>query len=353
MRIIVNKELQPQVRAKIDGVKSMEQYNFDGYSHNQLILQAPSSDLVLNVAVDIARLGVIVEAYEYWVEIPDTNINDDLPDGLSYQTTLNPTPPPTEINRTWADLGLLAQGTSNSLRYWQDANNGNLNWNDVELIEEAGFTVYGHQTVVMRLNEDEYADIGDPEYVVLETIEWIDKNWRYGGYFDLVHAWLRMQELYEAKDTTDALRWAASTAIEKEILVRWNQVGLNRAVDLVDPSWSEARGLKEINRKYKEFSFTLKVVLEGRFDTWYQYLNVVFSGTGRTKFESDWSWDLKEEYVSRFTRSFELTATNKLLDWSDTVLSTYLDADFVGTTLTAAQIVAGIRKVLANKTYFV
>jgi len=350
MKIKIQKDLQPQLTTLINGLKSMEINRYSGYESEEGLLIVPSNDIVLNEAVNIARIAE-VGTYEYWVEVPDANIDDDIPEGVSYETYLDEFE--VEQTRTWAELGLNAQGDSNSLRFWQPANNTEFLFEDVELIEEAGFTVYGKQELQLRLNDDEYADTGDPEYVEIKTIKYIDQNWRFGGYLDFMDAWLSMQEIYEAKDTTDALRWAASTTAEKKVLVRWNQVGLNRANDLVPGSWSEAKAVKELARSYREFNIHSAKVLLERFDRWYQYLNLVLSGAGRTKFASDWDWILRHEYVNRHLHFYELGTTNALLDWHDTVLATYVDADFITSTLTANQLVTSLRKVLANKKYFI
>lgn len=102
MRILIDKQLQPQVAPKIAGVKSMEQYQFGGYNQDQSILIAPSVDVTLNVAVDIARVGARVEQYEYFVEVPNANLGDNLPSGLSYETYDDPDLG--TVTRTWGDL---------------------------------------------------------------------------------------------------------------------------------------------------------------------------------------------------------------------------------------------------------
>ena len=353
MRILIDKVVQPQIVAKLAGVKSMEQYKFSGYRQDQLILEAPSRDVVLNVAIDIARVGARVEAYEYYVEIPNANLNDNLPSGLSYETYFDDQQPPVEQTRTWADLDELAanQAATATLRYFQPANNGEFLFDDIEIIQEAGFEVFGIQSMQVKFNA-EYEDTGAPEYVALETIEWIDQNWRYGGYFDFVHAWLRMQEIYEAKGIDDDARWTASTAAEKQVLVRWNQVGLAKAQTIVPGSWSEGRTAKELNRAYNEFEENANHVMKERAERYYRYINFSLTNAGRTKFDTDWDWNNYYDYVARHLRFYELGTTNALIDWHDTVLATYVDADYVGS-IPAATINNTLRSVLADKEYLI
>ncbi len=349
MRIIIDKKLQPQLRAKLEGIKSMESYNFSGYSQTQSVLTAPSSDLVLNVAVDIARLGAIVEAYPYWVEVPDGNLGDDVPAGVSFETYIDEFD--VEQTRTWAELGLNTQGDTNSLRFWQPSNNGQFLFEDVEIIQEAGFTVYGKQSLQIRLNDDEYADTGDPEYTVLETIEYIDETWRFGGYFDMLDAYLSMTDVYEALGIDDNARWAACTDDEKLVIVRWNIVGLGKAGTIVDGSWSEARQFKEISRWYREFNINMNATLSKRFNDWYQYLNTVLDASGQTQFAIDWNWNFKDDYIHRYLRQFDLSATNSLVNFNNvTLTANFTDSDFFGS-IPAATFIAALDKVLTNKKY--
>jgi len=351
MRITIEKSLMPQLITSIDGIKRMEEFQFDGYDQNNIILTAPSSDIVLNVAMDIARIST-VEAYEYWVEIPNANLADDLPAGMSYSTYLDEFE--VEQNRTWAELSELQANfaATATMRYWQPANNGQFVFEDVEILIGNGFSVFGHQTLQIQLNKD-YADTGDPEYVVTETIEWIDQNWRYGGYFDILDAYFAMGVLYTAKGASDLDRWNGCTTAEKIIIVKWNHVGLNRAADLAPGGWSEGKTLKELSRLYREFNANMINALGKRFSDWHQYLQLTLSGAGRTKYDGDWDWDLQQEYIMNGTRFYELGSNNALIAWHDTILATYLDADFVGTTLTAAQIVASLRSVLIDPKYFI
>ena len=349
MRIIIEKELQPQLRAMLDGIKSMEQYKFSGYSQTQNVLEAPSSDLTMVIAIDIARLGAIIEAYEYWVEIPNANLGDDVPAGLSYETYLDEFE--VEQTRTWADLSELAPNfaADATMRFWQPANNGNFLYEDIEIILEAGFEVFGHQTMQMKRNLD-YEDTGDPEYVVLETIEWIDKNWRYGGYFDMLEAYLRMTELYDAGGGDDNARWAALTDDEKLVVVRWNIVGLGKAAQLVDGGWSELRQFQQISKWYREFNINMNATLLKRFNDWYQYLNTVLDASGQVSFDAAWDWEHKDNYIHRALRQFELGATNSLVTFNDVTVAGFPDADFFGTT-TAVAYAAKLNEVLIGKTY--
>jgi len=349
MRIIIEKSLIPQLNARINSIKSMEQYQFSGYNQSQAVLEAPSGDLPLGLAMDLGRLGATIEAYEYWVEIPNANLGDNIPPEVSYGTYLDES----EIlqNRTWTQISELAANfaATATMRFWQPANNGNFLWNDVELIEEAGFEVFGHATLSIKTNKD-YEDTGDIEYAELETIEYIDQNWRFAGYFDMLHAYLAMRDIYDAKGGDDNARWAASTDAEKAVLVRWNQVGLTKAASIIDPGYSEARTVKEVGHLYREFNLNMVMALEKRFTDWYQYLNMVLTNAGATKFDGDWSWDLKEDYTHRMLRQYELAVTNALVDFNQTILSTYVDADFFGT-IPAATIVANLEDVLNAKTY--
>ncbi len=349
MRVTIDKQLLPQVIDKIAGLKIGEQYQLAGYGQAAEVIEAPSNDLPLETAMDISRAGALVETFEYWVEVPNVNLPDNLPDGVSYRDYLDELGDP-QI-RTWAELGELAanQAATATLRFWQPANNGKFVVEDIEVIREAGFTVYGKAELPVKINA-EYEDTGDPEYVVLETIEYINDNWRYAGYFDMVHAHIRMREIYEAKGVDDNARWAASTNPERKVLVRWNQVGLGKASDLAPGSWSEARTVKELGKVYREFNINMKVALEKRFTDWYQYLNMVLSAAGRLKFAADWDWIFRDEYMHRFLRQYELGVTNALVEFNQTVLSTYLNSDFFGT-IPAATYVANLERVLNDKTY--
>jgi hypothetical protein len=357
MRVIVDKQLIPQLNTKIGTLKTMEAYKFDGYEQDETVLVSPSNDLPLDLAMEIGRLGAVIENYEYWIEVPDTELANDVPAGMSFSTYLNDDPVPIEVNRKWNELGELAASfvPGHTLRYWQPSSDGAFLFNDVEILQESGFEVFGHASLQIKLNED-YSDTGDPEYVVQETIEYIDLNWGFAGYFDMVHAHIRMTELYEAKGIDDNARWAASTDAEKEVLVRWNIVGLNKAASIMDPGWTEARQVKELGKMYREFNLNMVIALEKRFTDWYQYLNMVLTNAGNTKFHGasfeagDWNWNLKEAYVHQFLRQYELGDTNALVDFNQTTLTTYVDADFFGT-IPAATIVANLEKVLNAKTY--
>lgn len=352
MKVTISKALLPQVIDKINNLKIAEQYQLEGYSQDDTVINAPSGDVPLEQVIDIARTGARVDFFEYWIEVPNANLADNLPEGVSYRDYETGDPPVPAI-RTWAELGELgANGAGTAtMRYWQEANNGQFVANDIELIQEAGFEVFGKASLSKKLNAD-YEDTGDPEYTVVETIEYIDQNWRFAGYFDMLHAHIRMTELYEDKGINDNARWAACTDAEKEIIVRWNIVGLGKAASIMDVTWSENRQLKEIGKKYREFNVNMSLALEKRFTDWYQYLNMILTNSGRTKFNADWDWAFKQEYIHRYLRQYELSSTNALLDFNQTVLSTYLDADFFGT-IPASTIVNALERVLNDKTYMI
>lgn len=351
MKIHLDKQTIPKAANRLSVIKGMELYKFYGYDQNDDILEAPSQDVSLEEADSISRVGVVVEAFEYWIEVPNANLADNLPDGVSYRNYFDTQEPPVEQTRTWADLSELATnfaGTA-TMRYWQPSNNSIFIHEDVYLITEAGFEVFSKSALLKKLNKD-YDDPGDPEYTEIETIDYIDKNWALNGYFDMVDAYLIMKDIYEAKGATDNDRWAASDDIEKEILVRWNQVGLSKALDIVNPSLSEGQQAIIIGKKYREFNINMLIALERRFTDWYQYLNMILSNTGKTKFSTDWSWIYKDDYSHRYLRQYELNVVNALIDFHDNVLSNYSDGDFVGT-ISASAITNNLGKVLKNNTY--
>jgi hypothetical protein len=352
MRITITKTIIPRLASKTNVLKLMEQYNFDRYSQKDQILDVPNSDIPLNLAMDIARLTT-AQGYAYWVEVPDTELANPVPSDLSYATYFDDQEPPVEQDRLWSDLGSVGanQAATATMRYFQAANNGEFLYDDIEILEEAGFEVFGQSELGVKLNAD-YQDPLDPEYAVQETIEYIDQNWRFAGYFDFIHAAIRMGELYTAKGATDLDRWNACTTAEKIVVVKWNLVGLNRANDLAPPSWSEARTAKELNRAYQEFEDNLLIALDKRFKDYFQYLNFSLSGAGRTKFDADWNWDNYHEYIYKAYRFYELGGTNALVDWHGTVLGTYIDADFVGT-IPATTIINALGNVLIGKKYIV
>jgi len=352
MKILIDKANIAKLATLTEGIKTMQLYNFNGYDQDKTELIVPNGDIPLRMALDIARIATRVTGYSYRVEVPNANLGDNLPSGLSYETYFDDQEPPVEQTRTWADLSEFRanQAATATLRYWQPANNGQFLYNDIELIEEAGFTVYSNADLTVKLNA-EYDDPLEPEYTVLETITYIDQNWRFAGYFDFVHAAIRMGELYEAKGATDLQRWNACTTAEKIAVVKWNIVGLNRASDLAPPSWSEARTAKELNRRYAEFEDNLQRALRKRFSDYFRYLNFSLSGTGRTKFETDWIWDNQHEFIYKAYRFYELGGTNALVNWHGTVLGTYVDADFIGS-IPAATIINVLGNVLTAKKYF-
>jgi hypothetical protein len=349
MFIHITKELQPILVPLVFAIKTNEEYKISDYNYDELILEAPNADIELQTIIDIARIGTIVEDYPIWFEIPNVNLNDDISSGVTFSSFLDISG--NTIIRQWNDISLHLTGTSNTILFYQPSNNTDFVYNDVEIIQEDGFTVLGQKDLLIRTNEDEYADTGATDYTIIETIPYIDVNWEY-GYFDIVHGYLRMQEIYEAKGVDDNARWAASSDEEREILVRWNLVGLGKANDILDPDWSEIRKFKEVARKYREFEFNVDIGLTKRFNDYYRYLNTILSSAGRTKFSSDWVWSLKNDYIENYLREFELGEINGLIDWHDTVLSTYTNADFTGT-IPNTTIVSGLRKVLANKKYFI
>jgi hypothetical protein len=350
MKITISKILLPQLVPIIQDIKVFIEYNIDQYFQTDLQIDIPAKDISKDQAINISRAGGIIDGFPYYIEVPNGNLSDDLPEGLSYRSFLDETG--TEVIRTWADLQESTANGTHSLRYWQQASNNIFIFPDIEIIEEAGFSVYDQGSRERLVNKD-YSDVGDPQYTVLETIPYIDQSWATSGYFDMVHAHINMGEIYDAKGVDDNARWAASTDEEKEILIRWNHVGLNKASQLGDPGWGEGRLLKEIGKKYREFNSNMTISTVKRFNDWYQYLNMVLSSAGRTKFNTDWDWTLTHEYTYKYLRFYELNATNGLIDWHDTVLSTYIDSDFVSQTLTAAQIISNLRKVLTNKNYFI
>lgn len=363
MKIHISKELQPVVIPLVQEIKILQEYNISNYKYKDFILEAPSTDLNLESAMSISRVGAAIDGFEIWFEIPDLYIDASVPEGVSFQNYLDYGDPslydpslgpgdPSIMWRAWSDISEYADGSDNTMRYYQPSNNGTFNWNDVEIIQDAGYTVYDKKGLFIRINGSEYSNIDASDYTVLETIPYIDQNWKF-GYFDMVHAHIRINEIYTAKAGSDALRWAASSDEEKEILVRWNVVGINRASSLLDPSWSEARQLKELGRKYREFHINIKMALNKRFDDWYSYLNLILSGTGKSKFANDWNWALKDEYNSRYLSQFELGDVNLLIDFNNNTLGTYVDADFIGSTITSTQFVNGLEKVLSNKEYFI
>ena len=351
MRITLDKRQIAQLNTRISGLKGMETYQFSGYNQTGDLLNVPSGDLALNLAIDIGRIGGTVETYEYWTEVPNANLTDDLPEGVSYKYYEDEDG--VTQTRQWDDLSELAanQAATATMRFWQPANNSDFIWEDVEIIQESGFEVFGKSELDKKLNQ-EYEDTGDPDYTETETIEYIHENWRFGGYFDIMHAYLNMREIYLAKGVDEDAAWAACTDEEKRVLVQWNQVGLNKSSDILDPSWGEARQFKELGRLYREFNFNVLLALEKRFTDWYQYLNMILSNSGSTKFESSWDWGLKEEYVHRMYRQYELGETNALVEYNNTELGSYLDADFLGT-ISASTIVANLEDVLNEKTYII
>lgn len=338
MKLDIGKALQPTIAPFANSVAVMDLYGYRGYKIDNAGLVSPSEDAPLDWVMDISRSGIVVSKYEIFFEIPDANIDDPIPSEVSFSGDV----------ATWADLTLRNQGDTMSMRYYQPSNNGIFNVNDIEV---CGMAVYGTGEMQLKVNTDEYSDIGSPDYVVMETIEYVDKNWRY-KYFDMVTAYITITDLYEAKGGDDNARWAACTDIEKEIIVRWNIVGLTKASSIAPPEWGEARSAKEIGKKYRVFNRNMLIALERRFTDWYQYLNMILSGTGATKFLADWLWSLKDAYSHRYLRQYELGDVNSLVDFNDTTLGAYTDADFVGG-IPAITIVTNLNDVLTAKTYVI
>jgi len=311
--------------------------DFSGYGLDDGEILVPDADLPLEVALNLDRKGFDIYAYSIFFEIPDTDLSEQIPEGVSFRSYEDDSEPPQTIIRTWNDLGVNTTGNALTIRYWQSSNNSQFMGEDVVLIQEAGYTVYGAAERSLRVQD--LTDFPqDPENENPVTIEQIADQWAY-NFYDFVHAHNEMKAIYENKI------WENCTTKEKRILVEWNQVGLNKANELVPPSWSEGRTAKELGKAYRTFNINIRSALARRFDDWYHFVRLFLSGAGQTKFEADWSWDLKEQYLENFLRQNELGAVNKLVEFNTDTLGNYTESDWVGT-IPAATIVNNLNKVL-------
>lgn len=335
MRIRLNKELLAKVKILLGDDKSNQEYEVPNYTYKDGILSIPDRDYTLSNIIKVAERNVIIEKAPVWFEVPDSRINETIPVEVSFGGI------------TWGDLELLTQGISNSLRYYQPFNSGIFNLSDIISIQDDNILVLSNADLDRKLQTVEYTVTP-----IEETIEYIDANWKYNGFFDMVAAHVRMTAVYEAKGVDDNASWDACTDDEKEIIVTWNIVGLGKAATIIPAGWSESRAIKEIGRKYREFNINMIIALERRFTDWYQYLNMILTAAGRVKFDNDWDWYIKEQYVHRNLRQFELGVINDLVTFNNDILGTYLDSDFFGT-ISATTIVNNLEDVLIAEEYYI
>ena len=333
MRLKVDKPLLPIAANVIARAKTLADNRQANYSYTGNEYDLPSQDFSLEEMQDVARSQVTVNAYELWYEIPDANLTDEIPEGVSWRTYEDFTDPenPVTVTRKWEDLPASRTGTGVSMRYYQPANNGEYNPADAQILLDDGIAVFGPREMLVRISEPDYF-VGDPEFdVPVETIEWIDQNWSEGKYYDIVHAYLNMREVYLAKGATENDAWAACTDEEKDILVKWNQVGLGKAATTLDPAWTEAQKARELGRIYEFFIDNMSAACRRRFGRWWTWLLMSFTNAGGLKFEADWDSALKQRYIDGLYRQFELGKINALVDFTDVFIRSYLDTDFVWT----------------------
>jgi len=331
----------------IEGVLTasvLKTLEISGYNADGGTLTVPSSDISLDIAVELDRRGLSISAYEIFFEVPDANLSDNIPAGVSFATFEDDSG--NTINRIWSDLPFNASGDSLTIRYWQSSNSGTFIGDDVTVLEEAGFTVYDRSSRSLRLQDTTVFPVDDPADENPVTILQIDNEWAF-NFYDFVHAHNKMKEVFLAKGIDEDAAWAACTTQEKIALVKWNQVGLAKANEVVPPSWSDTRKIKTISKAYREFNTNVKTALEKRFDDWYNFVMLLLSNGGRTKFDSDWNWNLKDEYIRDFLRHYELGSTNALVDFNDTTLGGYTESDWIGT-IPAATIVNNLNKTLTD-----
>ena len=353
MKIYITKQQIAKIIPRTFVLKLAENYGIDLYEFNREVFTVPSSEVPLAVVMDLAKAGIRIEDYETWVEIPNADLTVNVPVGVSFEKYMDNQDPPVEQTRTWGDLPKAGEGDASlsSFRYWDGNNTGLFNYQDIELIQADGYTVFNLEAKNRRENEPSYNSIA----VSIEDINYIDKKWSF-SYFDYVEAWLTMKEVYEAKGGDDDARWTACTDEEKEIIVRWNiQKSLLKIDEIFDPTWSEGRKIKALVVKYRENEFNARAALTARFNDWYTYLNNSLSASGRTKFNSDYSWIWKEQYINDIARQFSEGETNNLTNYTNVTLAGggYNDADFIGTTVTKTQVVSILDEILTSKQYFI
>lgn len=331
MRLTVTKPLLPLAANIIARAKTLADNGQPGYQYTGNEYQLPSGDFSLEEMQDVARSQVDIFAFELWYEIPDANLGDQIPDGVSWRTYIDDTDPdnPVEVTRVWGDLPASRTGTGVSMRYFQQANNGQYNPSDAQILLDDGIAVFSQKEMQVRVSEPDYF-VGDPEVdIPVETIEWINSNWSEGKYYDMIHAYLNMREVYLAKGATENDAWAACTDEEKSILVNWNQVGLNKANDVLDPAWTEAQKARELGRRYEFFIDNMNLACVKRFGRWWTWLLMSFTNSGKLKFDGDWDNSFKQAYVDGLYRQFELGDTNALVSFTNVFIRSYEQADFV------------------------
>lgn len=333
MKIIIDKQglaLLPVGRAIIDRGIILADNGDPAYSYFGNEYQIPSGDMGLEEMQSISRYAFNVFAFELWYEIPDARLTEEVPEGVSWRSYIDGSDPdnPVEVIRKWEDLPANRTGTGVSMRYYQLANNGRYNAIDAQLILDAGISVFSTQEMSVRISEPEYY-IGDPETdIPIKTITWIDQHWSEGQFYDIIDAYLQMKDVY-AQD------WDNATGEEREILVKWNQVGLNKSASIY-PGLSEGQLAKELGRDYEFFIDQMTVAARKRFGRWWTWLNMSFTNAGRNKFfgasisGGDWDSDYKQLYIDSIYRQFELGKTNALVDFTDLVISSYVQGDGAG-----------------------
>ena len=351
MKIITTKNKLPVTIGKLGNAKFITDNRVEGYDYEHYEFALPSQDMSLETVVDLERGGNIVYAYEMFFEIPLANMSDEIPEGVSFREWTDAEDPPVTHIRTWNDLEerAVAQDDSLHMLYWQISNNGQFKAVDKEIIEGAGFTIYGMQSLITRLSEEIYNDIADPEYTgSIETIEYINSQWDLGGFYDIIHAYLNMREAYLAKGVDENAAWAACTEEEQKILVRWNQVGLAKANQIFDPTWSEGRKAKELGRMYEFFGVNMNIAAAQRFIRWWTWLQMNLKNSGDIKFKTDWDDKLKQLYIDGIYRQYQLGKTNELVEFTNTVIGGYDQTDFVFS-FSPATVASFLSKTLEDK----
>ena len=117
MRLLVNKPLLPLAASAILRAKTLADNKQANYSYKGNTYNLPSGDFSVDEVQDIARSQVTITAYELWYEIPDANLTDEIPEGVSWRSYEDDEDPPNTIIRTWGDLPASATGTGVSMRY--------------------------------------------------------------------------------------------------------------------------------------------------------------------------------------------------------------------------------------------
>ena len=201
-KLIINREKLPILLHYISMMKIEADFDLSGsYKEvgGKVEMTIDNNVLSINDAIEVDIRGADIYKYPIYYEIAKTDIDNNIPDEVSWGTYYDDQEPPVLQNRKWSDLDISKENDTHKIVYWQSSNDGKFSHEDANILSDSGVESMPRGVYDVEVNK-RYTepDEGETEVVPIETILNISLYWKSSVYYDWLNAQLIMSELYEA-----------------------------------------------------------------------------------------------------------------------------------------------------------